>query len=92
MRKAEDDADVCGLACMWGGPRVNHLLFADDSLIFYRDKMSDYEAIQTILSDYSRASGQCVNFEKSLVQFSPNIREDTKVSIVITLGIVRSTT
>jgi hypothetical protein len=50
-------------------PAVNHLLFADDSLLFV--KASDEGAMQvnTILEKYCNASGQRVNLNKSSIFF-----------------------
>ena len=46
--------------------------FADDSLIFSRVSSAEINSIVEILQVYAKASGKCINFEKSLVYFSNN--------------------
>jgi hypothetical protein len=53
-------------------PWINHLLFADDSLIFMSSSTQSAERLNEILRIYSHCSGQCVNREKSSIFFSPN--------------------
>ncbi|XP_042958179.1 uncharacterized protein LOC122293762 [Carya illinoinensis] len=54
----ERRSDISGVAVTRGGIRVNHLLFADDSVKFGRAKLSEWFKIQELLSTYERASGQ----------------------------------
>lgn len=53
-------------------PCINHLAFADDGLLFIRNKKKDTEVVHTILHDFEGVSGQKVNLTKSLLYFSPN--------------------
>ena len=53
-------------------PWVNHLLFADDSLIFLSAKTQSTERLNEILRIYADCSGQAVNREKSSIYFSAN--------------------
>ena len=48
-------------------PWVNHLLFADDSLIFMSASMASAERINDILAIYAECSGQKINKEKSSI-------------------------
>jgi hypothetical protein len=54
-------------------PWINHLLFADDSLIFMTALVQSGERLNEILRIYGECSGQCVNRDKSSV-FSVLIR------------------
>ena len=40
-----------------GGPKITHLFFADDSLLFCKATTDDVNRIQGILSQYEKASG-----------------------------------
>uniref|UniRef100_A0A8I6XZ81 Reverse transcriptase domain-containing protein n=1 Tax=Hordeum vulgare subsp. vulgare TaxID=112509 RepID=A0A8I6XZ81_HORVV len=50
-------------------PKVNHLLFADDSLLFCKNTAHNAEKLREILNRYCQASGQRVNYDKSSVYF-----------------------
>ncbi|KAK5840261.1 hypothetical protein PVK06_009152 [Gossypium arboreum] len=52
-------------------PRINHLFFADNALLFVSNKKSDAECIVNILRNFAIVSGQEINFEKLMVLFSP---------------------
>lgn len=52
---------------------VSHLFFRDDSLIFCRAATRDCCSLKEIFNVYSAAFGQCFNFKKSLMLFSPNV-------------------
>ena len=51
-------------------PAVNHLLFADDSLLFIKANGDSARDARDTLDAYCRASGQRVNLEKSSIFFS----------------------
>uniref|UniRef100_A0A803Q328 Reverse transcriptase domain-containing protein n=1 Tax=Cannabis sativa TaxID=3483 RepID=A0A803Q328_CANSA len=73
-------------------PTISHLFFADDSLLFSSASVKAATTIQGILCDYSRASGQLVNYTKSGLYFSPNTTPELQHEIATLLGIpVRET-
>ena len=53
-------------------PKVTNLLFADDSLLFFRAIQTEMEVVNEILQTYAQALGQNINLEKSSVYFSNN--------------------
>ena len=61
---------IRGISICRNGPRLTHLFFADDSLIFCRASIQECIHIQSILSEYEAASGQKLNREKTTLFFS----------------------
>ena len=60
-------------------PAVNHLLFADDSLMFMRESMEGAGEVSDLLDSYCQASGQRVNLDKSSVFFSKGCPKDVRL-------------
>ncbi|KAL4627161.1 hypothetical protein ACB092_05G147900 [Castanea dentata] len=75
-----------GVAASARGPRISHLFFADDSLIFGRATTMECNEIQRILQVYETSSGQQLNRSKSSLFFSPNTEMSTKESIKAMFG------
>lgn len=50
-------------------PKISHLFFADDSLIFCKASIEEAWAFQNLLKTYELASGQMVNVSKSTLFF-----------------------
>lgn len=59
-----------GVTVTRGAPRLSHLFFTDDSIIFTRASMGDASPIKEILQTYENLSGQVININKSEVSFS----------------------
>ena len=73
------EGSIIGVSICRRAPTISHLLFANDSLLFCQASQKEVNVINEILQVYAKASGQCINVEKSLVYFSsntPNIIKD----------------
>ena len=70
IKKAESNGDMQGVSLCRGGPKITHLFFADDSLLFTKATTTACEKIQLILGQYEKASGQQVNHDKTTIFFS----------------------
>lgn len=73
------------------GPRVSHLLFADDSLLLSHATVSNCQQILHILDLYEHASGQKINREKTSLYFSANTPYAIKGEICSIVGVQAST-
>jgi hypothetical protein len=51
-------------------PAVNHLLFADDSLLFVKASIEGADEVSSVLEVYCQASGQRINKDKSSIFFT----------------------
>lgn len=73
---------------MQKGPKVTHLFFADDSLLFCWARLTELEVIQGILEVNEQASRQQINRGKTTLFFSKAIAEETKEEIINFLGVL----
>ncbi|XP_010463404.1 PREDICTED: uncharacterized protein LOC104744076 [Camelina sativa] len=68
--KAQREGNLIGVKVAKGSPRVNHLLFADDTMFFIRADQHSCLTLKNILHKYEAASGQKINQSKSSITFS----------------------
>ena len=62
LKKAEGRGDIHGVWICRGGPSVSHLLFADDSFLFFKASEVECTNMKELLKHYEIDSGQSVNF------------------------------
>ena len=86
-RKAELEGTMRGVRVARGSPRVNHLLFVDDTMIFCNSSSESCLSLLQILRDYEKVSGQKVNISKSSFTFSVKTPQETKKIAKDLLGI-----
>lgn len=60
---------------------VNHLLFADDSLLFFKGSREGAEELSNLLEVYCQASGQRINREKSSIFFTKGCPQATRDTV-----------
>ena len=73
---------LSGIMVAPSAPVVSHLLFADDSLLFFRANVASAQEIKEILQIYCKVSGQQVNMDKSSIHFAKGIPQSTKGEIM----------
>ena len=81
------EGHIQGVAICWNGPRVSHLFFVDDSILFCRAKEEECQKILDILAIYEKGSGQKINRDKTNIFFSSNTTSDMKDRIQAILGV-----
>jgi hypothetical protein len=70
---------------------VNHLLFADDSLLFVKANDEGAMEVNQILDKYCNASGQRINLDKSSIFFSKGCPEGRRTSVKNILNVANET-
>lgn len=73
FRKLQRANLLQGIQIARGAPRINHLLFADDCLIFVKAELPQLDILKKVLFKYEQLAGQKVNYAKSEFTASGNI-------------------
>ncbi|KAK4397093.1 putative mitochondrial protein [Sesamum angolense] len=81
LQREEHSGRLQGVAVCRHAPRVSHLLFADDTLIFCQATVEAASSILDVLGTFGRASGQEINFAKSSVVYSSNTNHTIRAEV-----------
>ncbi|KAL9687617.1 hypothetical protein QQ045_032022 [Rhodiola kirilowii] len=87
LLKHQERGLIGGIKICKNSPMINHLMFADDCLIFLKAKDDTVSWLENILRSYETVSGQKVNYTKSEVVCSRNVDERIRTMVVQRLGI-----
>lgn len=87
LQDANDKGAISGIITSPSSPRISHLLFADNSLIFCKADELNCLNIKRMLMLYEEASSESINFNKSAMIFSPSINTDRGNYLSNLLGI-----
>jgi hypothetical protein len=87
LNKAEVDGVLPGIRICHAAPSINHILFADESLVLMKASRQSARSLQQLLQLYECCSGQTVNYDKSSVMFSANTKEWCKKGVLDELHI-----
>lgn len=79
---AAETGVITGVPTSPRGPRVSHLFFADDSLLFCRANSVEWRRLMKILGIYEAGSGQKLNLQKTSIVFSRNTSAEKKAEIL----------
>ena len=87
LYKAEKAEQITGLQVARGAPSITHMLFADDSMFYCKVEVAELNQVIRIIEEYSLASGQRVNYQKSSVYFGKRVPAALKEEVMDKLGI-----
>jgi hypothetical protein len=82
ITKAKLRGVISGVPTSPKGPKISHLLFADDNILFCKANSVEWRRLMKILGIYEKASGQKLNFHKTSVFFSRNTSTDRRQEIL----------
>ncbi|XP_030941689.1 uncharacterized protein LOC115966629 [Quercus lobata] len=87
IQQAADNGELRGVSLCKEGPKITHLFFVDDSLLFCRANDTDCQTVMNILTMYEEASGLKINREKTQLFFSTNTQENIKNRVKDLVGV-----
>jgi hypothetical protein len=85
--QAENSRWLMGVPSNPKGPRLNHLFFADDNLLFCRVTQRDWGHLSQLLESHEKVSGQQLNKEKTSLFFSRNTSQEACDYIIWLSGV-----
>ncbi|XP_042974779.1 uncharacterized protein LOC122306417 [Carya illinoinensis] len=90
LNLAEQQGSISGFPLSRGSITVNHLFFADDSMVFCKAHQQEWTNLQLILNSYEASSSQRLNLDKSSIYFSKNTSQVAQNSILNLAGMKAS--
>ncbi|CAN0880227.1 LINE-1 reverse transcriptase homolog [Linum grandiflorum] len=90
IRQANLQGLLQGYRVCQRAPPVSHLLFADDSLFFFRATVAEARTLKDIFIKYARASGQLINYDKSGITFTKDLNSHLQTGIESILGVTHT--
>lgn len=81
LSKAEADGQLQGIKISQTSPRITHLMYADDLVIYGPATIQEVTAAFACLQQYCNWTGQVINWQKSSVHFSGNTSRHTRKEI-----------
>ena len=85
--KQEASKHLKGIKIGRANQPLSHLLFADESFIFFKNDESSPQTIQNTLAWYYSLSGHSINLEKFKIYCSPNMIDLEKSNLTSLLGV-----
>ncbi|XP_056864399.1 uncharacterized protein LOC130511429 [Raphanus sativus] len=83
----QQNGELTGVKIGQQCPRINHLLFADDTMFFTKASPDCCSYLIATLKEYESASGQLINASKSSISFSSKTPQETRDRVKNILGI-----
>jgi hypothetical protein len=90
LHKVEQKGIITGVPTSPKGPRLSHLFFADDSMLFCRSNSVEWRRLIKILGTYEEGSGQKLNLNKTSIFFSRNTSFERKQKILSLSGLTEA--
>ena len=87
LQKAEQEKLINGVRVGRNGCTFTHLLYADDSLFFFKNDNKSLVNLRCILDWHCNLSGQCINYEKFDLFCSPNMSNEEQVCLARLLNV-----
>jgi hypothetical protein len=91
FQREVNDGKIVPLKVCRRAPGVSHLLFADDSLLFFKDNVEQANRVKGILEIYAASIGQLINPNKCSIMFGKACPQETQNEIKTALMLTQET-
>jgi ribonuclease HI len=85
LKQGVDNEEIEPVKVCPGAPGVSHLLFADDTILFFKASRVQAEHVNQILETYANATGQLINRSKCSILFGTHcpagLQEEVKEAL-----------
>ena len=81
LKSKSESSNLSGLQVATTAPPVSHLLFADNSLLFFKANSVGANEVYHVLDTYCQATGQRINNAKSSIYFSKGVPDSVRQEI-----------
>jgi hypothetical protein len=90
IQQAVNTRVLTGVPTSKRGPRLSHLFFADDSMVFCKANSVEWRHLFRILGTYEAGSGQKLNIQKTAIFFSRNTSAEKREEILSLSGLTEA--
>ncbi|KAF7841821.1 reverse transcriptase [Senna tora] len=90
LLKSEQQKQLTGIKFARRGPAISHLMYADDTILFFRADDLNCSSVKQAIDMYATLAGQQLNYDKPFLVFSPNTSRTVKDRIASQLGVAVS--
>ena len=81
IKHSARNGNIKGFSMCKRGPKLTHLFFADDSLLFCRSIVEDCNNVLKLLAEYESLSRQKINKDMTTIFFSKSTTDEEKTSL-----------
>ncbi|CAA7045620.1 unnamed protein product [Microthlaspi erraticum] len=86
-KKAQINGSLPCIKVSRENPKINHLLFADDTMFFCKTNQKSCETLCSILQRYEETSDQQINLLKSSITFLRKTPQEIQIRVKTSIGI-----
>jgi hypothetical protein len=90
LTKAENNGVISGVPTSPRGPKISHLFFTDNSILFCKANGVGWRRLTKIIGTYEHASGQKLNLQKTSVFFSRDTSLERRQEILRLSGLTET--
>ena len=87
MQREATQGTITPLKVCRRAPGISHLIFADDTLLFFRATEGEAQRIKGVLDVYANATRQLINPQKCSILFGEHCSQGDKDNVVLVLEV-----